>query len=62
MNGGSWEDDPDGFGVPRQVLSLLDRFGKPWWVAGGWAVDLCNGARPEAELHELAARGLGRAI
>ena len=44
-------DDAD-FAVPRQVLSLLDGFGKPWWVAGGWAVDLFIGCltRPHKDI------------
>ena len=40
MNGGVLGDDSDGFAVPRQILSLLNGFDPPWWVAGGWAVDL----------------------
>ena len=45
-------DNADGFAVPRQVLSLLDGFGKPWWVAGGWAVDLFIGrlTRPHKDI------------
>ncbi len=45
-------DDADSFAVPRQVLSLLGGFGKPWWVAGGWAVDLFIGrpTRPHKDI------------
>ncbi len=39
MNSGVPGDDSDGFAVPRQILSLLNGFDRPWWVAGGWAVD-----------------------
>lgn len=44
--------DSDDLALPRQVLSLLDGFGKPWWVAGGWAVDLFIGrpTRPHKDI------------
>ena len=45
MSGNAAVDDPHRVAVPRQVLSLLDGFGRPWWVAGGWAVDLFIGRR-----------------
>ena len=52
MSGDAPADTPDGFALPRQVLSLLDGFGKPWWVAGGWAVDLFIGrpTRPHKDI------------
>ena len=52
MSGDAPADVPDGFALPRQVLSLLDGFGKPWWVAGGWAVDLFIGrpTRPHKDI------------
>ena len=52
MSGDAAADVPDGFALPRQVLSLLDGFGKPWWVAGGWAVDLFVGrpTRPHKDI------------
>ena len=45
MNGRAPAAAPDGFAVPRQILSLLNGFDRPWWVAGGWAVDLFVGRR-----------------
>ena len=45
MSGGTPAEYPDSFAVPRQILSLLDGFDSPWWVAGGWAVDLFIGRR-----------------
>ena len=52
VSGDAPADAPDGFALPRQVLSLLDGFGKPWWVAGGWAVDLFIGrlTRPHKDI------------
>ena len=52
MSGNAAADDPHGFAVPRQVLSLLDGFGRPWWVAGGWAVELFIGrvTRPHKDI------------
>lgn len=26
--------------TPREVGQLLAHFNRPWWIAGGWAVDL----------------------
>ena len=45
MSGSARADDPDGLAVPRQVCALLRAFARPWWVAGGWAVDLFLGRR-----------------
>ena len=45
MSGSAPADDPDGLAVPRQVCALLRAFDRPWWVAGGWAVDLFLGRR-----------------
>ena len=52
MSGSVAADDPDEFALPRQVLSLLAGFGMPWWVAGGWAVDLFIGrlTRPHKDI------------
>lgn len=46
-------DEPDE--VASAVLRLMDGFGAPWCVAGGWALDLFLGraTRPHADL-ELA--------
>ena len=48
MNGGSGEGDPGGLAVPREVRTLLAGFDRPWWVAGGWAIDLFVGRRTRA--------------
>ena len=48
MNGGSREGDPDGLAVPRELRALLAGFDRPWWVAGGWAIDLFVGRRTRA--------------
>ena len=45
MSASARADDPDGLAVPRQVCALLRAFDRPWWVAGGWAVDLFLGRR-----------------
>ncbi|MDE0219061.1 MAG: hypothetical protein OXJ90_07310 [Spirochaetaceae bacterium] len=52
MSGDAPADAPDGFALPRQVLSLLEGFRRPWWVAGGWAVDLFVGrlTRPHKDI------------
>ena len=44
--------DSDDFAVPRHIRSLLHGFDRPWWVAGGWAVDLCVGrlTRPHKDI------------
>ena len=45
VSGSAGADDPDGLAIPRQVCALLHAFDRPWWVAGGWAVDLFLGRR-----------------
>jgi hypothetical protein len=35
----------------RQIMSAVD---VPWWIAGGWAIDLFVGARTRA--HKNASR------
>ena len=36
--------------TPRDMTRLLARFERPWWIAGGWAVDLALGR--ETRRHE----------
>lgn len=31
--------------VPHEAAKLLDRLAAPWWIAGGWAIDLFMGRR-----------------
>lgn len=31
--------------VPHEAAELLDRLAVPWWIAGGWAIDLFLGRR-----------------
>ena len=52
MSGRAPADDPAGLLVPRQICALLRAFDRPWWVAGGWAVDLFLGrrARPHKDI------------
>lgn len=40
------------FAVPLQICTLLREFEKPWWVAGGWAIDLFLGraTRPHKDI------------
>ena len=47
------DSDTDGaFSVPLKVGALLSGFGRPWWVAGGWAIDLFLGrvTRPHKDI------------
>jgi hypothetical protein len=36
--------------TPRDMARLLAAFDRPWWIAGGWAIDLALGR--ETRLHE----------
>ena len=42
------------FPVPLQIRDLLQGFTRPWWVAGGWAVDLFLGycTRPHKDIEK----------
>jgi hypothetical protein len=35
-----------------RVHAFLSAWSQPWWVAGGWAIDLCIGANPRAH-HDI---------
>ena len=45
-------DTGGAFSVPLKVGALLSGFGRPWWVAGGWAIDLFLGrvTRPHKDI------------
>jgi hypothetical protein len=36
----SQEKDVNPFGEPLKIAKLMETFGKPWFIAGGWAIDL----------------------
>jgi hypothetical protein len=38
--------------TPGEAAAVFDRLGKPWWIAGGWAIDLALGrqTRPHADI------------
>lgn len=44
---------------PEQVCELLAGLVVPWWIAGGWAIDLFVGrqTRPHADIDVLVRRG-----
>lgn len=35
--------DPEPFDEPLKIVELMSGFGKPWYLAGGWAIDLFLG-------------------
>lgn len=45
--------------TPRDAAGLLDGLAAPWWVAGGWAIDLFVGrtTRPHADMDIAVPRG-----
>jgi hypothetical protein len=46
---GSWEPlDPPG------LAALMDGFGRPWWIVGGWSVEAFSGVRREHEDIDLS--------
>lgn len=49
---------------PDEVARLLRGVAVPWWVAGGWALDLWRGeqTRPHADLEICVPRALWRAV
>ncbi len=34
------KSEPDPWDVPRHVKEVMARFERPWFLAGGWAIDL----------------------
>ncbi len=47
MSAGAWQPLS-----PEQAAELFEGFDRPWWVAGGWAIDLFLGeqTRPHADI------------
>jgi hypothetical protein len=45
--------------TPRDIAQLLAAFDRPWWVAGGWAIDLALGreTRTHADMDIALLRG-----
>jgi aminoglycoside-2''-adenylyltransferase len=45
--------------TPRDMAQLLARFERPWWIAGGWAIDLALGraTRQHADMDIALLRG-----
>ncbi len=62
LPGGSDVPDPDAPWIglqPETVVGLFDALAMPWWVAGGWALELAVGRsiRPHVDLDIAVPRG-----
>jgi hypothetical protein len=44
--------------TPRDAAALLDGYDRPWWIAGGWAIEAFTGvSRPHDDLDPSILRG-----
>jgi len=52
------KSEPDPWDVPRHVKEVMARFERPWFLAGGWAIDLFVGrvTRPHEDVEVAILR------
>jgi Aminoglycoside-2''-adenylyltransferase len=42
-----------------QAMELFEEFGRPWWIAGGWAIEAFTGVSRHHEDIDVAANAPG---